>query len=150
MLVDDQAIIEGPVTFEQEFPLEEYPVYIREGAIIPMHIEREYTKIGDESYEGYLTMRIYPGNKSNFTIYDTDTNESTKVESTESDSSIEINLKSIKKKYILQVKLQSKPKKVSLNEKVLEDTIDYTFDKNRSKLIIKSETNNTGKYIIIK
>lgn len=147
---DDNEIIEGPASFEKEFPLDEYPVYIKEGAIVPMHIEREYTKIGDESYEGYLTMRIYPENKSNFTIYDTDTNESTKVESIESDSSIEINLKSIKKKYILQVKLQSKPKKVSLNEKVLKDTIDYTFDKNRNKLIIKSETNNTGKYIIIK
>ncbi|MCK4881051.1 MAG: hypothetical protein KAS82_10335, partial [Bacteroidales bacterium] len=30
---DDQEIIEGPVTIERDFPLEEYPVYIREGAI---------------------------------------------------------------------------------------------------------------------
>ncbi len=49
---DDQEIIEGPLTFERDFPLEEYPVYIREGAIIPMHIERSYTRIGDENSQG--------------------------------------------------------------------------------------------------
>ncbi len=41
---EDEKIIKGPVTFEREFPLEEYPIYIKEGAIIPMQIESTYTR----------------------------------------------------------------------------------------------------------
>ncbi len=146
---DDEQIIEGPVSFENEFALDQYPVYIKEGAIIPMQIERDYTKIGDKSYKGYLTLRIYPEGKSKFNIHQTDGNENGFVESVESDNAIEISIENIRKKHILQVHLQSKPKKVELDDRMLSDTL-YAFDSIKNKLIIKSNTTNSGKYIITK
>ena len=53
---DDKELIEGDQTFEMEFPLDEYPVFIKEGAIIPLDIKRDYTKIGDRVSEGYTTI----------------------------------------------------------------------------------------------
>ena len=69
---DDSELIEGPVTFQKEFPLEEFPVYIREGAIVPMDIKRSYTEIGDESSDGFLTFLIYPAGESSFTVHHPD------------------------------------------------------------------------------
>ncbi len=68
---DDKEVVTGAKTFTKKFPLEEFPVYIKEGAIIPMHIERAYTGIGDSASAHSLTWLIYPKGKSEFTVYDT-------------------------------------------------------------------------------
>jgi alpha-glucosidase (family GH31 glycosyl hydrolase) len=94
---DDNKLIEGPATFQREFPLEEYPVYVREGAIIPMDIKRSYTEIGDTLSAGYLTFLIYPYQKSSFTVYHPDNSESTTVNVVSSKEKIEISFTGIKK-----------------------------------------------------
>ena len=147
---DDQEIIEGPVTLEREFQLEEYPVYIREGAIIPMHIERPYTRIGDKHSSGYLTLRIYPEGKNSFTVHHPDSGNSTSVIVEETESSIKIAFQGLKKPHILHLHLSSDPQKVELDSRLLSNSEDYVFDAEKSKLIIRTDEYSIGEYTIIK
>jgi len=147
---DDGELIEGPLTFERDFPLEEYPVYIREGAIIPMHIERSYTNIGDEESRGYLTIRIYPEGKNAFEVHHPESGTSTSIMVDESDKSIKINFAGEKRPHILHLHLSSLPVSVILDNKQLSYPQDYHFDAEKSTLIIKTDSYSPGEYTIIK
>jgi alpha-glucosidase (family GH31 glycosyl hydrolase) len=147
---DDKKLIEGPLTFERDFPLDEYPVYIREGAIIPMYIERSYTQIGDEKSKGYLTLLLYPDVENNFTIYHPGSGKSTSIFVEETGESVKITFEGKKKSHILKVNLSSKPQEIILDNNLLSDSLDYYFDTDRSKLIIKTDYYTSGEYTIVK
>ncbi len=147
---DDKELIEGPLTFNKEFPLNEYPVYIREGAIIPMNIEKAYTGIGNENSKGYLTLLVYPHLHSNFTVHHPDNERSTYVSVEETNESLKITLQGIKKAHILRVYLSSKPQKVVLDNVILSDSLNYIFDKKKNKLVIVTDDYSTGEYLITK
>jgi alpha-glucosidase (family GH31 glycosyl hydrolase) len=146
---DDGELIEGPITFERDYPLEEYPVYIREGAIIPMQVERSYTKIGDEDSRGYITFRIFPDGYSRFELHHPDSGTSTSILVDESEESITIHFEGEKKAHILHLHLPSLPEKIMLDNKQLTPQ-DYMYDVERSKLIIKTGMYSLGEYTIIK
>ena len=145
---DDKEVIQGPITFERDFPLDEYPVYVREGAIIPMDIKRDYTRIGDKSSAGYLTLLIYPHGKSDFTVWHPDKSGSTTVMAEENPGEIHISLGNIHKPHILNIQMDKKPLKVVLDNVILIDSVNYTFDQKRSKLIIKTDSYSQGYYSI--
>lgn len=147
---DDKELIEGPLTFERDFPLDEYPVYIREGAIIPMHIERSYTRIGDEKSKGYLTLLVYPDTGNKFTVHHPDNEGSTCVNVETTNEHINITLHDLKKAHIFKIHLSSKPHEVILDNNLLSDSLDYCFDGDRKKLIIKTDNYTSGEYTIIK
>ena len=147
---NDKELIQGPLTFERDFPLDEFPVYIHEGAIVPMNITRDYTGIGDKSSEGYLTWLIYPEGKNEFTVYHPDKSGSTKVVSDDNPEQLIITLEGIHKPHILNINLTGKPKKVELDNTILVDSVNYHFDEKRDKLIIRTENYTFGKYKIYK
>jgi alpha-glucosidase (family GH31 glycosyl hydrolase) len=146
----DTEVIEGPVSFNKEFPLEEFPVYVRDGAIIPMDIKRSYTGIGDENSDRFLTFVIYPHDKSTFTVHHPDNSGSTTVDVENSDGKINILLSGIKKPHILNVHLDKMPQKVELDGSNLFDSIDFRFDESKHKLIIRTAEYNIGNYSIDK
>ncbi len=78
-LLDDQKITTGPTTFTKKFPLDEYPVYVRDGAIIPMNITRDYTGFGDKNSRGFMTFLIYPNGENEFTVFHPDISGETTV-----------------------------------------------------------------------
>lgn len=147
---NDKEIIKGPVTFEREFPLDEFPVYIREGAIVPLDIKRNYTSLGDKSSEGYLTLLIYPENKSEFTVHHPDKSGSTSVLVEDNPEKISISVSGVHKPHILNINLPTLPKKVELDGSVLLDTVNYHFDKDRKKLVIRTDQYLLGNYLIQK
>jgi alpha-glucosidase (family GH31 glycosyl hydrolase) len=147
---NDSEIIEGPVTFEKEFPLNEYPVYIKEGAIIPMDIKRSYTNIGDENSDGYLTFRIFPDSKSEFQVYDTNNQKETKLILEDSTDQLAIKLTGRKLKHILQIHLTEKPLEIKIDNKLLTDKQEYHFDQTSQKLVIKTNDYSIGEYSIKK
>jgi len=147
---NDKEVVQGPVTFNCDFPLDEFPVYIREGAIVPMNIQRDYTGIGDKNSAGYLTLLIYPDGKSEFTVHHPDKSGSTAVKVEDYREKTTISLEGIHKSHILNIHLTAKPKRVKLDETILSDSVNYRFDEKRSKLIIKTENYMTGKYTIYK
>jgi alpha-glucosidase (family GH31 glycosyl hydrolase) len=147
---DDKELMEGPKSFSREFPLDEYPVYIREGAIIPMHVERAYTGMGDENSSGYLTLLMYPANQNSYTVYYTDNKTVTNLYMEGKDGSLKIRLQGLKKAHILRIHLPSRPQNVVLDDHILSDSLDYHFDMESHKLIIKTDDYSVGEYIILK
>ncbi len=147
---DDNKLIEGPATFQKEFPLEEYPVYVREGAIIPMDIKRNYTEIGDTLSSGYLTFLIYPDGESSFTLHHPDNSGITTVKVESSKDKIDISLTGIQKSHILNIKLEKIPLKIELDGRELSYASDYSFDKSIHKLIIRTKEYSAGNYTIYK
>jgi len=147
---NDKEVIEGPVNIKREFPLEEFPVFIREGAIIPMDIKRNYTGIGDSTSEGYLTFLIYPHGKSEFSVHHTDKSGSTSVKVEELAERINISISNVHKSHILKINLNQKPEKVELDGTVLHDSLNWNFDEVQNKLIIKTDNYKEGKYSIFR
>jgi alpha-glucosidase (family GH31 glycosyl hydrolase) len=146
----DNEVIQGPITFEREFALDEYPVYIREGAIVPMDIKREYTRIGNKNSSGYLTLLIYPAGKNDFTVYHPDKSGNTTVLVEDYPEKIDISLGNQHKPHILNIHMAAKPGKVLLDQTILPETENYYFDEYHNRLIIKTENYSDGKYIIYK
>ena len=147
---DDRELMEGPRSFEREFPLDEYPVYIREGAIIPMYIERSYTGVGNENYRGYLTLRIFPDGKNSFTLHHPDNSGSTTITVETTGEAIRVRLDGKKQKHILQVHLPSPPGRVRLDHRELSAPRDYHFDAEKCKLTIRTDEYGDGEYLILK
>ncbi|NOY37365.1 MAG: glycoside hydrolase family 31 protein [Chlorobi bacterium] len=147
---DNEKMFQGPETFSREYPLDEFPVFIREGAIIPMNIERSYTGIGNKNSKGYITFLIFPDADNTFTFYQPEKGRSTSVAVKNEDDRIKISLTGDKISHILNVHLSSKPVKIELDEKLLTDSLDYHYIQDRNKLIIKTDHYNNGVYTITK
>jgi len=147
---NDKEVIEGPKTFEREFPLDEYPVYVREGSITPMNISRDYTQIGDKSSTGFLTYLIYPSDKSEFTVSHPDKSGSTTVQVESTSAAVQVSLSGQHKAHILAIHLDRKPASVKLDGALLLDSLNYSFDEKRQRLNIKTENYQVGKYVVVK
>lgn len=149
-LFNDKELINGNTTIEREFPLNEFPVYIREGAIVPMDIKRNYTGFGDKNSEGYLTYLIYPEEHSEFIVHHPDNSGNTKISVDNNLTELLVNLSGIHKSHILTINMDKAPKRIELDGKLLSDLVDYHFDSVRNKLIIRTNDYANGKYVILK
>lgn len=147
---DDKEVIKGPVTFERRFPLDEFPVFIREGAIVPLNIRRNYTGIGSDHSEGYLTWLIYPETKSEFTVHHPDKSGSTTVTVENKPDQISISFGGVHKPHILNINMATPPGQIELDGKTLQDSLNYQFDPKRHKLIIRTDQYADGNYLIHK
>ncbi len=145
---DDSKIIEGPAEFEKEFPLDEYPVFIREGAIIPMDIKRSYTGIGDSTDTGLMTVLVYPGfGSAEFEVY-REKEESTAISYQRSDNLLVLEISGKKTPHVLRVLLDRNPNGIALDGKPLMEGKDFIYDQDRNKLIIKTTEYEKGMYSI--
>jgi alpha-D-xyloside xylohydrolase len=151
-LFDDKVLLESekPVTFEREYPLEEFPVYIREGAIVPLHVERSYTGLGSEANKGSLTWLIYPGVNNHFTVHHPDKSGSSTVAMENFADRIELSLKEMKKPSVFSIHLEQKPSGLSFNGKELNDSTDYQYDAQKLKLTAIKPDLSDGVLIIRK
>ena len=149
---NDKMVVAGSkaVTFEREYPLDEYPVYIREGAIVPMNIERSYTGLGTEANKGSLTWLIYPGVDNHFTVHYPDKSGSSTVVMTNHPEKIELTLKEMKKSSVFSIHLEQKPSKLTYNGTILVDSTDYQYDTQKSKLTVKISEVKDGVLSIIR
>src|ERR1043166_4110572 len=68
-LFDDHAVVQGPAQLTRDFPLDEYPVFVREGAVVPLKVTRPYTGFGDRDSAEFMTWLIYPAGQSGFTLW---------------------------------------------------------------------------------
>ena len=146
---EDNNLVEGTQTIEMEFPLDEYPVFVKEGAIIPMNIKRSYTKIGDKDSEGYTTILIYPLNKNSFTYYHTDNITKTEISYTNNDDELFIELSDAKISHILNIYTERKPSRIELDGKLLDKDVNWNYYTLKHKLIIKTNDYEKGTYKII-
>jgi alpha-D-xyloside xylohydrolase len=143
----DHELIEGGQTISRSFPLEEYPVFIREGAIIPMQIERAYTGLGDTLSRGYVTWLVYPDKDqtSAFSIYSTDEQQPTSLRTSFVDEELQLTFEGKHSPHILRIHLESQPQSLHLDGRELTD---FEYDKDRQQLVIKTMDYLEGKYVI--
>lgn len=145
---DDTKIVKGPATFVWEFPLDEYPVFIREGAIIPIDIRRSYTRIGDEYDEGFLTFLVYPDlEQSSFEVF-SENDASTTLSYSNSDRQLLVHLQGKKCAHVLHIALAHKPVSVLLDNRELEEGKDFEYNPQNAKLKIRTQVYSKGNYTI--
>ncbi len=66
---DEQQVVTGSAK-DYPVPLGKEPIFIRNGAIIPMDVERDYTAHGTRESKGSITVLVYPHGKSEFRYRD--------------------------------------------------------------------------------
>jgi len=147
-LFNEAEVIEGPATVTRDFPLTEYPAYIRDGAIIPLNVCRSYTGFGDEQSQGYVTWAIYPNGAHVFTCHNTDKSGATTVRVAEKTGSLDISFDGVQKPHILRILMPEAPKTVQLDGKDLAETTDWRYDETNRRLWIKTASYTAGQYRI--
>ncbi len=148
-LFDDSEVFRGPGQKVKEFPLDEFPVFVKAGAIIPMQVERAYTGFGSAASSGYLTWLIYPEGSSKFKVYYPDGSGSTEVRVQTGKGKIHIDFAGEKKPHILRIHLKKRPAKVLLDGKELSPDENFIYDTVRHKLVVTTDKYETGKYEIL-
>ena len=147
----DHDILPGPAQLQREFPLDEFPVFVREGAVIPLKVSRSYTGLGDTNSTGFTTWLIYPDGKSQFTLWHPETHpkpEKTTV-AVDGGRPLKIEFSGQHEPHILRVFLPAKPARVTLDDTELAEGDSWHFDPVRERLIIKTRDYAQGKYEIV-
>lgn len=133
---DDSKAIQGPTVITRDFPLDEFPVYVRDGAIVPMRISREYTGIGADDWGNYLTLNIYPHEASTFTVHHPDKEGSTAI-AVQEEETLSISLEGTPVAHLLRVYLERKPEEVLRDGTPLEQGVDWEYREGENRLIVK-------------
>jgi hypothetical protein len=67
---NDDELFSGSSTIDYPVPLGREPIFVRNGAIIPMQVSRNYTGHGTAGSAGSLTVVVYPSGDSRFSYRD--------------------------------------------------------------------------------
>jgi alpha-glucosidase (family GH31 glycosyl hydrolase) len=156
-LFGDREVIQGPTLLTRDFPLDEYPVFVREGAVLPLKVKRGYTGFGDEHSSEFTTWLIYPDGASQFTLFHPETHpnpEQTTVK-VDSSESLKIQFSGQREPHILRIFATQRPSKVTLDGKDIpeeavsqESVAAWRFDAEDRRLIIKARDYSEGTYLI--
>lgn len=135
---DDKELIEGGVVVKREFSMDEFPVYIKEGAIVPMDIKRPYTGLGSKDSEGYTTILVFPKDENSFVYHHTDTVGETTISYEATETALTLTLEGTEFPHILRIHSYSIPESVKLDGKLLEKKVFWTYDHHDHKLLIRN------------
>ncbi len=145
---NDQELITGPAKLKKKFPLDEFPLFVKEGAIIPMQVSRAYTNIGDSSSANFTTWVIYPSGKSEFTIYDTQIQNPTTLHVAAQPGQIALQLTGQPIPSIFNIHSDKKPVKISSGAQVLLEGVDYHYDVKKKRIVVKTGGGNMGRMVL--
>ena len=149
-LFDDAKVVEGPAQITREIPLDEFPVFVRDGAVIPLNVTRAYTGFGAEDSAGFTTWLIYPNGASEFVLSHPETHpkpETTTVK-VNSGKSLRMEFSGKKQPHILRILAKEKPAGVVLDGETLPEGQAWRFDEKDHRLIIKTSVYRRGAYVI--
>lgn len=145
---DDSELLNGNRILERDFPMDEFPVYVKEGAIVPLNIQRNYTKLGDRNSEGFTTILIYPVGQNSFVFYHPDKKGETEISYFLDGQKMTLNLKGTKISHILKIHSTNPPEKIQFNgnELPLES---WSYDQKLKKINIRTNLGySKGNYTI--
>jgi len=149
-LFDDREVLQGPQQLTRDFPIDEFPVYVRDGAVLPLKVSRPYTGFGDHDSAEFTTWLIYPKGKSKFTLWHPDTHpkpESTTV-SVDSGTTLKIEFLGRKQPHILRISAKEKPAGITLDGQSLAEGVAWKFDSEAQRIITKTREYSQGRYEI--
>lgn len=149
-LFNDLELLHGPSEVKRDFPLDEFPVFVRDGAVIPLRVTRSYTGFGDQDSAAFTTWLIYPHRKTEFTLWHPESHpkpEKTTV-TVEFNDSLKIGFTGKHEPHILRVLTRQKPSAITLDGKHLVEGEAWTFDPKAQRLIIKTRDYEGGSYLV--
>ncbi|MEO9894243.1 TIM-barrel domain-containing protein [Aurantibacter sp.] len=145
---DDKELMDGGSTFTKEFPIDEFPVFVKEGAIIPLAVKRDYTGFGNRASDGFLTVLIYPNTSNSFIYYDTLTREQTIISYQKNRKELKINISGNKVGHILKIYSETVPQKIILDQQELNQK-QWNYDHILNKISVVSNLKySKGNYTI--
>ena len=147
-LFHDQEVVSGPAEVKREFPLDEFPVFVREGAVIPLNVSRSYTGFGDTNSTGFNTWLVYPEGKSQFTLWHPESHPKPEQTTLAVDAgpSLKLEFAGKHEPHILRIHMPAKPARVMLDGAELREGDAWQFDAAQQRLVIKTRDYAQGKY----
>jgi alpha-D-xyloside xylohydrolase len=108
---DDRQTVHGPTTvrwFKGWEAMNRFPLYIREGAIIPLEVGNEFSGFGWRESAGFVTLAIWPKAEgaSEFTLHDTE--QPVRIEVNSARDRIAVSWDATNRNYLLRVHVAAK------------------------------------------
>lgn len=150
-LFHDQETVTGPATISRNIPLDEYPVFVREGALIPLHVSRSYTGFGDRDSADFTTWLIYPAATGQFTMYHPGSHpqpKATTLSMTNTATGLVLKFDGEPDPHLLRIHAPSAPMRVKLDDRELPAGEAWSYDPADQRLVIKTRTYAQGHYDI--
>lgn len=145
----DRELLEGGVVVDREYPMDEFPVFVKEGAIVPLRVKRAYTGFGDTNSEGFITILVYPKDKNSFVYYHTDGVGETNISYQMTNDGCKLSLLGTKIPHMLRVHSKISPKEIYLDGEILERDKFWDYDDLNQKIIIKNSAEySEGRYTV--
>lgn len=113
---NDDSKITGPQQIEVNPPLHQIPIFIKEGAIIPLAVTDDETGHGAFFSSQALTIDIYPADSSQFQLYDQ--KKLHKIQCISEKSDIRISFTQATRPIIFRIKANHCPNQVILNRRL--------------------------------
>jgi alpha-glucosidase (family GH31 glycosyl hydrolase) len=149
-LFDDREVLQGPRQLTRDFPLDEFPVFVRDGAVVPLRVTRPYTGFGDRDSAEYTTWLIYPNGQSEFTLWHPESHPKPETTTVKVDSvtALKIEFAGKHEPHILRILVDKKPTDISLDGHILPEGEGWRFDTDTRRIIIKTRDYAEGAYLI--
>jgi alpha-D-xyloside xylohydrolase len=149
-LFDDREVLRGPRQLTRSFPLDEYPVFVQDGAIVPLKVTRPYTGFGDQDSAEFITWLIYPNGRNEFTLWHPESHPVPDATTIRVDSgpALKIELSGKHIPHIFRIAAVTKPSAISLDGQILPEGDIWKFDAEAGQIIIKTRDYAKGAYLI--
>jgi alpha-glucosidase (family GH31 glycosyl hydrolase) len=109
---DDDVAIDGPARLQVSVPLDRVPLYIRAGAILPLHVEDNVLGHGGSASRNALTLLIYPTTETS-TIYRPAPGSQIGIQVRQDQQATSIQIGAGEKALVLRVKEAATPRSVA-------------------------------------
>ena len=110
---DDERVLTGGKSVRQDVPLERIPLFVREGAMIPMEVADGETGHGGAGSAGHLTILAYPGRPSSRTLY-LDAAQTLELRSAREGGRTTVEIGPRSGRYVVRIKEPSPPRSLTL------------------------------------
>ena len=149
-LFDDREVLQGPAQITREFPLDEFPVFVRDGAVLPLKVTRPYTGFGDKDSAEFVTWLIYPNGQSAFTLSHPESHPKAEETTVKVDSGKSLNIRFSGKHqpHILRIHAAQKPIAIALDGTVLSEGTAWLFDAEGQRIIVRTRDYAEGNYVV--
>ncbi len=136
-LLDDSRLRVGPVRWTNEFGLGEYPVYQRDGSLLPLNVTRAYTGFGDTNSAGFVTWNILPHGRGSFTLVHPDGRGRTTLSAEERPDGLELRLAGARASHLLRIRHPRRPQEVRWEGRELREGTEWRHDASAERLWIR-------------
>jgi alpha-glucosidase (family GH31 glycosyl hydrolase) len=149
-LFDDRDVLSGPARITRNFSLDEFPVFVRDGAVVPLKVSRPYTGFGDTNSAGFTTWLVYPDGKRQFTLWHPEShpNPEQTTLTVQAGETLRITLEGRHEPHILRIHAKTPPTRVTLDGKELNQGEAWSFDVQHERMIVTTRDYTDGRYEI--